>query len=313
MRFRHVLAVTAALLLSAASLAALPARATFVLSDGTRMSGTLVFHTEAQTNIRADKNEFNLKVQDGTEVPIPFDHVIAIDFVGGQPDDAALAAAPADGTHLLAMRNGELREGKLEDFIRGETVKWTDKGGATREIPIDQVSRILLKGDRAREVYNYTGPVTPGQIAGGQTGVARTRSGRVPGGVAAAPSRPGMTALASLDVNARTAWTPTAVTVEQGEVLEFDTSGQISFSPDPQHVSGPEGSDVRQGREEGLPLENAPVGALIGRVGLRGQPFLIGAGENGIVMPASGRLFLAVNDDGHDDNSGAFRVAVYRR
>ena len=50
------------------------------------------------------------------------------------------------------------------------------------------------------------------------------------------------------------------------------------------------------------------AGALIGRIG-NGAPFAIG-NQTSIVAPASGVLFLGVNDDGFADNQGNFQVIV---
>jgi len=56
-----------------------------------------------------------------------------------------------------------------------------------------------------------------------------------------------------------------------------------------------------------------PVGALIGRVGNNGKPFAIGMQTQPLPMPASGRLFLGVNDNELGDNSGAFTVIVTKQ
>ena len=58
----------------------------------------------------------------------------------------------------------------------------------------------------------------------------------------------------------------------------------------------------------GAPLPRALAGALLGRIG-SGQPFAIG-NLTSVVMPADGELFLGVNDDGLNDNSGQFTVTV---
>ena len=90
MKSAYGLATVLALGLGASTMLAAE-RATFVLTDGERVSGEVVFHTEERTNIRADKNEFNLKVADGTERPIPFSHVVLIDSLGGQARHDAIA------------------------------------------------------------------------------------------------------------------------------------------------------------------------------------------------------------------------------
>jgi hypothetical protein len=57
-------------------------------------------------------------------------------------------------------------------------------------------------------------------------------------------------------------------------------------------------------------IPTIPVGALIGRVG-NGQAFPIGDTTNAIDMPDNGRLFLGVNDDHVQDNSGNYVVKVW--
>jgi hypothetical protein len=52
-----------------------------------------------------------------------------------------------------------------------------------------------------------------------------------------------------------------------------------------------------------------PAGGLIARVGDSG-PFFFGDGGSLGQVPASGRLFLGVNDDFLRDNSGEFRVVI---
>ncbi|MEO8520663.1 MAG: hypothetical protein ABI603_04825, partial [Acidobacteriota bacterium] len=58
------------------------------------------------------------------------------------------------------------------------------------------------------------------------------------------------------------------------------------------------------------PLPNALAGALVGRID-NGQAFGIG-NLTTVSMPASGQLFLGVNDDKLDDNQGEFRVDIQR-
>jgi len=55
-------------------------------------------------------------------------------------------------------------------------------------------------------------------------------------------------------------------------------------------------------------MPNAFAGALLGRID-GGLPFGIGD-QTSIVAPASGLLYLGVNDDNVSDNSGQFQVVV---
>ena len=52
-----------------------------------------------------------------------------------------------------------------------------------------------------------------------------------------------------------------------------------------------------------------PQGALIGKVG-NSSPFYVGWNPNPISMNANGRLYLGINDDNVNDNSGEFTVVV---
>ena len=53
------------------------------------------------------------------------------------------------------------------------------------------------------------------------------------------------------------------------------------------------------------------VALLIGRIG-NGQPFFVGTGMQSFRAGTTGRLYLGVNDDYVQDNSGSFRVMISR-
>jgi hypothetical protein len=57
-------------------------------------------------------------------------------------------------------------------------------------------------------------------------------------------------------------------------------------------------------------MPNELAGALIARIG-NSRPFGIGD-QTSIPMPAAGVLFLGINDDGLQDNTGEFRVEIRR-
>jgi phycobilisome linker polypeptide/uncharacterized protein DUF4214/EF hand domain-containing protein len=102
-------------------------------------------------------------------------------------------------------------------------------------------------------------------------------------------------------------WTDTGLRVRAGDVLYFDTSGNIRLSNDRSDVATAAGA--RSGRQAAdSPLSNQVAGALIGRLD-NGQPFFIG-NRRTVRAPSNGRLYLGVNDDYLEDNSGSFRVMV---
>jgi len=109
-------------------------------------------------------------------------------------------------------------------------------------------------------------------------------------------------------VNADRQWTDTGITVRAGDVIRFDPTGTIQWGPNRQ--DGP-GGEANSPYNRNRPMANQPGGALIGRIGTgTGDMFYIGADRGTFRARTSGRLYLGVNDDYLQDNSGAFRVLV---
>jgi hypothetical protein len=128
----------------------------------------------------------------------------------------------------------------------------------------------------------------------GRTGAVDTRDGQ------GTPSR-------SLIVPGNQHWTPTNIRVNQGDPLSFQVTGEIRFTPNANDRAGAAGSLAHK-YVPGAPLPQALAGALIGRID-NGQPFGIGD-QASVRMPASGILYLGVNDDNVSDNSGQFQVVI---
>ena len=105
-------------------------------------------------------------------------------------------------------------------------------------------------------------------------------------------------------------WLDTGIVLGAGELANFTATGSFLLS-DAREV-GPDGLDrgwkdlLRQ-----FPLNQAKVGALIGRVSDIGAtvPFSIGAGGQ-VTMPTSGRLFLRANVSNDLTATGSFKVKV---
>jgi hypothetical protein len=258
-------------------------RATFILTDGQRKSGEVVFHTPARENLI--NGNLNLGVGNGKEETFAENQVAVIDFAGGQPGSHELQALPASG-HLLALRDGKIEQGRFVNLIGGDTVRWQDQNGGSRDIPINQVSRIYLNAQAARTAFNYTGPAA--------TAVA-TSGTLEPGAVR---------------VDANQQWSDTGVIVKKGDRVAFRATGQVNFGESPGMTAGPDGNGNL--KRATYPVPVMPVGGLIGKVG-NSAPFPIGSNTQPIVMPADGRLMLGVNDDEIGDNSGFFSVVVTKQ
>lgn len=111
----------------------------------------------------------------------------------------------------------------------------------------------------------------------------------------------------SLTVPATRQWTPTNIRVNQGDTFWFQATGEIRFSLNTNDRAGTAGS-LDHKYVAGAPLPRELAGALIGRID-NGQPFGIG-NSTSVRMPASGILYLGINDDVMGDNSGQFGVVV---
>ena len=110
-----------------------------------------------------------------------------------------------------------------------------------------------------------------------------------------------------LIVDADQPWTDTGITVRQGQTIAFDVDGNIRLSPGPDDIARAAGA--LSGRPApNAPLPDAPAGALIGVIDGSG-PFGIG-NQRTIEAPATGRLYVGINDDYFSDNTGEFRVMI---
>ena len=257
-------------------------RATFILTDGERKSGQVVYHGDQRENLI--NGYLNLgNDTGGPEFTFPVGQVAVIDFTGGTPPQAELAQLPPSG-HMLALKNGQHQQGTFVNMIGGDTLVWKNQIGETQRYALSDISRVYLNPQSARTAFHYTGTATNASV--GTSGVA------APGSVL---------------VQANQAWNDGGLTVKKGDRVAFNTSGQVAFGQGSGQTAGPDGNgDVRMAT---YPVPEMPVGGLVGRVG-SGKPFPIGSNSQPIVMPNDGRLMLGINDNELGDNSGAFTVTV---
>jgi hypothetical protein len=258
--------------------------ATLTLKSGDKVSGQL-----------DDLSAAGLSVLVGGDFRhFPLGDVALIDFGGG----SSLSVADMDrnwnaGTHLFVMRNGTAINGELFDIGGRSPLRVTvNQGGQHRDLSSNEISQIYF--------------VRPSTLNNNPT-----PAGNPP------PNWP-RTGERVVTVQARTQWTPTNITVTRGQVIYFDASGEIRLNREGYMVAKPAGSTENQ-MDRNAPLPNVPVGALIGRVGAAGggsvfarsggQMFVIGD-RTTVEMPASGQLFLGVNDSNLNDNSGSFNVRM---
>src|SRR5262245_66275196 len=117
---RRVLSIGVLAACASAYVLAASERATFILTNGERKSGQVVFHGDQRENLI--NGYLNLSNDTGgPEFTFPIGQVAVIDFTGGTPSQAELTQLPASG-HMLALRNGQQQQGTFVNMIGGETL-----------------------------------------------------------------------------------------------------------------------------------------------------------------------------------------------
>ena len=188
----------------------------------------------------------------------------------------------------LVMRNGQRISGRLVGLRDGVFEFEEDRGlRRGRVIRVEQVDVRTIELDQDG----------PGAFDRGDRGERNNEPVGRPRGLRER----------EVNVSARTQWTDTGVSVRNGQTIYFEASGRVRWGSSRQ--DGPEGENDSP-RNPSRPIPGRPAAALIGRVG-DDAPFFIGNDTEGIRVRGSGTLFLGINDETLDDNSGSFRVTVY--
>jgi hypothetical protein len=251
------------------------------MEDGTSMRGSLT---------ALDRRAFALDTMRSTggSAGRTLDQVAMIDFEGrGRriAEERGFEPRDAGAPNLLVMRDGRRLSGEYIGPARqargGErSYLFRSTTGRITSFTPSSASRLYLGRDE---------PGIASQADDSAFGASGPRSSTI--------------------VSAREDWTATGLTVRRGEMIAFQARGDVQLSADGNDRARPSGSYSNR-MASAAPIRNAPAGALIGRVG--GTVFLIGDGQAGIRMPASGELFLGVNDDHFADNQGTYEVVIRR-
>jgi hypothetical protein len=272
-------AIAATLLVCAATVPAQAqpgARATLILKSGERINGSLV-------DMGAD---FTINTG-GRDSHLPIADVAVIDFVGGGQGIPATETSKIDPSrHLVFKRGGASFFGRLVDIT----------GVSPLVLIFDtQDGRVQLSSNEAGRIYlaRWEGMPT-GSGSGGSGEQPTTKPQPTPDGVAVA---------------ANVRWVDTGIQVAAGQMVTFNATGQVILSGDNNDTAGPAGAANGRVAERGAQMPGIAAGALIGRVG-NAMPFGIGNQTQALRMPASGPLYLGVNDNNGTDNRGEYRVRI---
>lgn len=280
--YLRLLSIVLVTVFSIASIAAQEQdRATVQLRDGSKVEGRIEVLGQGTLFLRVSQDD---------QRRIPIGSIALIDRKGGAsglPETEIREARNSE--HLLMLTGGSSVKGRLVQIRGGEgsgdqgprTYVFRTTAGEDRSYPPDQVARVYLG------LYPFEA------------------SARQTEGLAAPPFVPE----GGVRVPATSGWVATGITVRKGDVVTFNTTGEVQLSDNAADRAQPAGTN-RMARLAPLPTVNA--GALIGRVGSNGQPFGIGD-QASVPMPNDGMLYLAVNDDERGDNAGEFIVVAARR
>jgi hypothetical protein len=288
LRTRTLIAAGLLSIVTGSTFAAAADRVTLVLRSGEKITGELDGQTE---------NRIYVRTSFADQPKVPIDQIAMIDVGGDAINPSAEEVAQAAGSaHYLIPKNGAPFKGQ---FIRLEG----SLGDADGKPPVivfkkesGEESRIQVSDTRRLYLGNYTPP--------------STQSTSSTSGASSSPLSAGerlVTVMANAD------WVDTGLTVRQGQVVSFTSSGEITLSADQNDKASPGGSGSGR-KAANAPVPTANAGALIARVGGargRGASAVVPIGDQKTVtMPAAGRLFLRVNDDHLGDNSGQFEVRL---
>jgi hypothetical protein len=112
---------------------------------------------------------------------------------------------------------------------------------------------------------------------------------------------------AEVRVDARERWVDTGIDVRAGEIITLNAQGSIQMTDNPNDAATPAGSLTNR-KAPNAPFRELSAGGLLMRIGNANAIFVGNRGR--ITAPATGRIYLGVNDDHLLDNSGEFRVTL---
>lgn len=192
-----------------------------------------------------------------------------------------LLSATTAAADTIYLRNGQRLRGEVRSIRNGVVEFEEDRGFRnTRTMRID-------REDVARIDFDEVEPVQSSATPGGRPSGMRERD---------------------ITVASNVAWTDTGVDVRSGQSVYFSANGRVRWGPGRQ--DGPAGESGSP-RNASRPIASRPAAGLIGKIGDSNDFFFIGDDTAAIRMRSSGRLYLGINDDFLQDNSGSFRVVVY--
>ena len=111
-----------------------------------------------------------------------------------------------------------------------------------------------------------------------------------------------------ITLNADQKWVDTGIKLKFGREILFSATGCIYIDKDTQVYQN---GELTLNRNNKKSIPNQPTGAIIAKVGDKGNPFYVGNDKAPFQITREGNLFIGINDFDFSDNSGKFIVKIY--
>ncbi|MCP4147945.1 MAG: hypothetical protein GY757_09350 [bacterium] len=109
-------------------------------------------------------------------------------------------------------------------------------------------------------------------------------------------------------LSANQKWVDTGITLRIGRDILFSATGSIFIDKETQVYQNGE-LTLNWNNKKSIP--NQPTGAIIAKIGKRGEPFYVGDDKAPFQISKKGNLFIGINDYNFTDNSGKYIVTIY--
>ncbi len=308
MNLRRISLATAFVVAAAVGIAFAQPPVTVVLTNGQQYDGSLVGWNNGSLTLDLNGQQRNFSRN----------QIGVIEFNGEQPTSQELRQVSnmagnnssflrnvlSTRNSVLVLQSGQMVSGVLSNISDdGSQITLTTQNGQNNYFASD-IARLYPNPSNAQNLQNAIASNQNNQNQYNQNNQNQYYGYGSPVGTSGQNAQ-----TKTVTVPANQPWTRTGIYVRQGQRVTFQASGQIRYAAEANSTVGPQGGPARRDISEQFPLPTVGVGALIGRVG-NSEPFLIGDFTQPLRMPASGELYLGINDSNYPDNTGNFTVQV---
>ena len=220
--------------------------------------------------------------------------------------------ATAGFADTLRLKDGSIIKGKIVTFQDGKFVVAIGEGARKREMTFfaNEIQSIVFDAPQAVATNRnaaYTEPAPVAQQPVNTPPVLRPQpQSTVNNNSSNAVVKPIGWSVKVLADNTANGWTNTGWVVKKGQRVRISADGTVSLGKG--RSSSPAGNpDLNDTQKL---LKNVPTGALIAVIGDDNNDFIYIGGEREITATRDGALFLGINEQDLDDNTGSYNVKV---